>query len=756
MLKQFALTGIPDVISSDNASNFKGNLTQEFLKRLGCCPRFSTPNHPPACGLVERLVGTIKSAVSKVAIEHPRQWHTHLACILWALREAPNETTGAPPWLIAFGRLPRGPLAILRDSWIGSEDLPFNLGKGITDYLKELRERFDSVEAFAAEHANMKQTQYTNRYNLRSHDKSFDVGEQVLILTPDTTSSKTFSRWKGPAIVTIKKSPYSYIVDLEGTKVHVHANKLRKFNTRVQHVLCAVPSFFCSTAIIYEKDVDFDDVMVPEMSQPITQTDLPSQKIEPARLAHLAPEQRHELLNLLDKFGDCFSDVPGFCPLEEHAVPLTSNFVPKRLAPYKIPVQLRADVQRQLQELEQLGIIRQSKSPMASPVICVLKGKDGKGGVRLAIDYRYVNKFTVSDAYPTPDLADIVQEVGKASFISTFDATKGYYQTPVKEQDRWLTAFICEFGLFEFTRTPFGMRSSGATFMRAVQKVLQPLRQFTASYVDDMSVHSRAWLSHLEHLENFLLEIRRSGFTLNLAKCNFALPQVKFVGQIIGSGVRKPDPEKLAAVNNLSPPSDKKQVRQVIGLFSYFREYIPNFAQLAFPLTELTKKGVPDKIPWGHKEQVAFDKLKLLLCEAADTPLSIIDVHRPYKLFVDASDYAVAGILAQQDDGGHDRPVAFASVKLNNSQRSWATIEKEAFAAIWALQKFRRWIFWCSVTIYSDHNPLTYLTQASPRSSKLMRWALALQDYNLQFHYKEGRNNAAADCLSRLGPHLLQ
>jgi len=115
----------------------------------------------------------------------------------------------------------------------------------------------------------------------------------------------------------------------------------------------------------------------------------------------------------------------------------------------------------------------------------------------------------------------------------------------VKEQDRWLTgvtAFICEFGLFEFTRTPFGMRSSGATFMRAVQKVLQPLRQFTASYVDVMSVHSRAWLSHLKHLENFLLEIRRSGLTLNLAKCNFALPQVKFVGQIIGSGVRKPDP----------------------------------------------------------------------------------------------------------------------------------------------------------------------------------------------------------------------
>ena len=610
LLKQFAITGIPDVISSDNASNFKGKLTQEFLKRIGCCPRFSTPNHPPACGLVERLVGTMKSAVSKVAIEHPRQWHTHLACILWALRETPNQST---------------------------------------------------------------------------------------------------------------------------------ANKMRKYHPRVQQVLCSVPPLQCQTTIIYEKDADFGDIMIPNNTPNVTQTDLPSQRIDQACLAHLQIEQRKEILALLDKFSDCFSDAPGFCSLAEHTVPLTENFIPKRLSPYKIPIKLRPQVQAQLQELESLGIMRPSKSPMASPVICVLKGKDEKGGVRLAIDYRYVNKFTISDSYAIPDLADIVQEVGNACFISTFDATKGYYQTPVREEDRWLTAFVCEFGLFEFTRTPFGMRSSGATFMRAVQQVLQPVRRFTASYVDDMFVYSGAWQAHLTHLEKFLLEIRKSGLTLNLAKCSFALPQVAFMGKIIGSGFRKPNPERLTAVQNLSPPSNKKQLRQIIGLLSYFREYIPNFAELAHPLTELTKKGIPDKIPWGSKEQVAFDKLKFLLCQAADNVLSIIDMHRPYKLYVDSSDYAAAGVLAQQDDDGHDRPVAFASVKLNPSQRSWATVEKEAYAAIWALQKFRRWIFWCPVTVFSDHNHLTYLTQASPRSSKLMRWALALQEYDVKFQYKEGK-----------------
>jgi len=114
LLQQFAQTGIVDLISSDNANNFKGKLTQEFLKRLGCCSRFSTAAHPQACGLVERMVGSIKSAISKVANEHPKQWYTHLVCILWAFRESVNETTGVPPWLLAFGRLTEGPLAVLR------------------------------------------------------------------------------------------------------------------------------------------------------------------------------------------------------------------------------------------------------------------------------------------------------------------------------------------------------------------------------------------------------------------------------------------------------------------------------------------------------------------------------------------------------------------------------------------------------------------------------------------------------------------
>jgi len=136
-----------------------------------------------------------------------------------------------------------------------------------------------------------------------------------------------------------------------------------------------------------------------------------------------------------------------------------------------------------------------------------------------------------------------------------------------------------------------------------MQQVLQPVRKFTASSVDDMSVYSGTWHNHIEHIEQFLQQIHKSGFTLNLKKCNFALSEVLFVGQIIGSGFRRADPDKMAAVKNMDAPVNKKQVRQIIGFFSYFRQFIPDFAQHAYSLTELTKKGRPDKVIWGPKEQ---------------------------------------------------------------------------------------------------------------------------------------------------------
>jgi len=214
--------------------------------------------------------------------------------------------------------------------------------------------------------------------------------------------------------------PYSYLVELDGTRSHVHANKLRKFYVRIDKVVLEpsvkdlLPDQTVSVetfAVIYEHDLDFGPVNVVDsaIQRPNRSSELPpSQKIDPAKLAHLSALQREELLSVLDASPDCFSDTPGFCDFVEHEISVTSDFKPKRIRAYKIPKLLKPEVQRQIHDLLSLSFIRPSKSQMSSPLVCVLKGKDGKDGVPLAVDYRCVNKYTVGDAYPIPNYADVI------------------------------------------------------------------------------------------------------------------------------------------------------------------------------------------------------------------------------------------------------------------------------------------------------------------------------------------------------------
>jgi hypothetical protein len=206
----------------------------------------------------------------------------------------------------------------------------------------------------------------------------------------------------------------------------------------------------------------------------------------------------------------------------------------------------------------------------------------------------------------------------------------------------------------------------------------------------------------------------------------------------------------VAAVQNLREPETKRQVRQIMGFFSYFRENIPNFAAIAKPLTDLTAKAVPSKVPWGPKERAALEELKGALCKATIERLHIIDLHKPFHLLVDASDHTVSGVLTQENAQGNELPIALSSQKLNPTQRGWATVEKEAFAALSALRRYRNWIFGAKVIVFSDHNPLTFLTESAPKSAKLMRWALALQEFEIEFKYKAGKTHVVPDLLTRM------
>ncbi|GFW15124.1 retrovirus-related Pol polyprotein from transposon opus [Trichonephila clavipes] len=207
------------------------------------------------------------------------------------------------------------------------------------------------------------------------------------------------------------------------------------------------------------------------------------------------------------------------------------------------------------------------------------------------------------------------------------------------------------------------------------------------------------------------------------------------------------DPGKVESIKNISVPTTKKEIRSFLGLTSYYWEYIPNFASLVLPLTELTKNRVPNIIPWNEAAEQAFTKLKAQLVKAPS--LYTPNLSKPYQLYTDALATAIGACLFQNDEKGKENPIAFFSKKLTETQTRWATIERDAYAVIEALKRFDSWIFGAEIEVISDHNPLTYLTLTTPQSAKLTRWALALQRYNIAISYRKGvkHGNAALSWL---------
>ncbi|GBO45566.1 Retrovirus-related Pol polyprotein from transposon 297 [Araneus ventricosus] len=700
---------------------------------IGAAPRFATPGHPESMGTVERWNKTLKEMLSKNIQDHGNDWDIHLPYLLFAYTEVPHSTTGLSPYQMVYGRLPRGPLALMRDSWTGKRNIPLSVSRSIEKYLENLRQNLEKAHEIATANAEKNQAEYTRRYKLRAREKTFQVGEKVLILE-SVSPHKLLKKWTGPVSIIALTRPHSVLVRMEdGTSKEVHVNKIRPYIARVQQV-----------GLVFEQDEDFGDLHYAP-ADPIRKSLIDIWEHIRKMEGVLGFQQRAELSDVLRKYSDVFSSKPGRAMVEGHSVRVTPDCCPKRLKPYRVPIALQDEVDRQIKELLELDLIEPSDSDWAHPVVCVAKKN---GSVRLCIDFRLLNSFTIPDAYPMKIARDLLYEVGKANFISVLDLTKGYWQIPMKEEARHFTAFVTHSGHFQWKVLPFGMKIAGSTFQRSMDKALAPHREYCRSYIDDVAIYSQSWRDHLLHIHSVFRSLREVGLTVNLEKCAFGQKRVKFLGHIVGSGQHSPDPEKVEVLKNLSRPSTKKELRSFLGLASYYRDYIPNFSEIVLPLTDLTKRKVSNILPWSIEAEEAFVKIKdeLVRMPTLHTP----DISRPFWLYTDASATAIGACLAQHDDVVKELPTAFFSKKLTPTQMKWSTIEREAFCVLEALKKFDTWIFGGKIQVVSDHNPLTYLTSSAPHGAKLSRWALALQRYNLIISYRKDIQHGNADALSRL------
>jgi len=281
--------------------------------------------------------------------------------------------------------------------------------------------------------------------------------------------------------------------------------------------------------------------------------------------------------------------------------------------------------------------------------------------------------------------------------------------------------------------------------------VLDGLENCVNVYIDDTAVSSDSWSSHLKDLEATLSAFQRAGMTIKLKKCTFASPEVEFVSHVIGSCCIKVIQSKVDAINKMSEPTNKKQLKSFLSMWSYYRSFTPNLSSIALPLTEMTKTSYPKTFTLNDSQRQSFLLLKDRLCssEVLHTP----QYDRDFIIAADASDYAVGACLAQLNDKGNEVPIAYAFSKLTDTQRRWSTVEKESYAVVFALEKFSTIIYGCHIILYSDHNPLQYLMNSAPKSSKLVRWVMGLARYDLEVRHRPGIQNGNADCLSRLLLH---
>ena len=647
-------------------------------------------------------------------------------------------------------RVTIGPLLLLKEKWLDEDPEKISVLK----YVATFKDRLFRAGQIAKRNLQESQSKMKVWYDRKAKSRCFEPGDRVLVLFP-VVGNPLQAKYSGPYKVVKKISDTNYLVKTPDRRKETqvcHINMLKAYHEKPKPELVTLNNRLglespthskdCVGQVAEKEEDTESEVKLGNDQQPIKLQNSQILNDLGTKLSHLPLVQRKELAEVITQYREVFPDVPSKTNLIEHDVDVGDS-APIKQHPYRVSPMKKELLDKEVQYMLKNDIIEESQSNWSSPCILVPKHD---GGFRFCTDFRKVNDKTKSDSFPIPRIADCIDQIGNAKFVSTFDMLKGYWQVPLTQRAREISAFVTPSGLYQYKVMPFGMKNAPATFQRMVNKLVRDI-DGCEGYIDDVVIFSDNWSDHIRQIKRFFQIMREAKLTINLMKSEFGKATVKYLGHIVGQGQVRPLDAKIQTIVKFPIPTSRKELARFLGMAGYYRNFCLNFSDIAAPLTNLLSKKV--KFVWTDDCQMAFDKVKLLLQKSP--VLKSPDYEKPFKLIIDSSDVGTGSVLVQEASDGLDHPVSYFSKKFLKYQKNYSVVEKETLGLVLALEHFDVYLGSTpfKIKVYTDHNPLTFLKTMKNKNQRLVRWSLALQEYNLEIQHIPGSENVVADALSR-------